>query len=527
MNPSSSASTWGDALLKAGGYSRDPNAFFQHFGPLGLTGLEGMMILTVLSVHYSPSARWPSRSAVAAMLGCSDRMVYKMIRSLCAKGYLAYSSDRNPTQGGAWDFSGLFQRLRALARLSPDTPEPACTSTEAVTSEPGGSRRQRTPEPAFRGLLNHGSPAPEPGCTSDRTCKEYSIKTQRQQDAGYAWAGEAASDDERPTASSSERPDRGLPDPDDRSTASSSERPDRGLPDPDDRSTASFSEGCYADQGRPALRPTLTMYPRAFSSEGRDVLKGAVSDALKTMYPRAFSSERRYADQGLPDPHDPALAWCRKLAVDSLHRTGWLTPDERAIARAMAIFLECREAGGYTEAQLLTYVPKAFEKKAQAGDPVRHLNYFRWKGSPHTHPIGELLMEDRCAAPVWCDTPEDGVTGLRGAEHLHRSAAFVWYSPPGEEQPGHGVWDSPVSRTVARMRQGEEGRHQIYERCCLIREAMPGDDRNGLKAEACRIVRERVGDMVRGDSEVFRRMVEATEIELLIGREASSVAAGG
>jgi len=120
------------ADLLDGGYTPVLNDLLSHLVELNLSPLEFTTIVVVLSFKKSIHWPFPSTKVIAQCIGVSEISIKRVVASLSAKGFL----ERKPTGKGRakiWDFSGLYERLRAFL---PEKPVVSVSSVIPSTKEP-------------------------------------------------------------------------------------------------------------------------------------------------------------------------------------------------------------------------------------------------------------------------------------------------------------------------------------------------------------------------------------------------------
>lgn len=160
-----------------------------------------------------------------------------------------------------------------------------------------------------------------------------------------------------------------------------------------------FSPGEKKSSPPPEKKSSPLELDSSFEVDLVEVDQKSPSLTLPTAASRPARSDRQtpHTSEDIPDPQNPALAWARTLAVESLAAIGHLTPTGHHVAQAMTIFWRCHTDGGWEVEDIVRLVPMFLTQKQTQGDPVRSLRIFDWRGRHTSHPVGQMLVEERGA----------------------------------------------------------------------------------------------------------------------------------
>lgn len=106
------AERWTERLA-ATGFTPIVSAFLQNYATLNppITVPEAMLIIHLVSYKWSAKAPHPAVKTIAALMGCSERYIRKLLQGLETAKYITRIERKGASN--EFDLSGLFQALEA------------------------------------------------------------------------------------------------------------------------------------------------------------------------------------------------------------------------------------------------------------------------------------------------------------------------------------------------------------------------------------------------------------------------------
>lgn len=105
------AERWTPVISKTG-FTMVPNIFLERFVELNITTSEAMLLILLVSFKWTKQAPFPSVQKLASQMGCSERNVRKLCKSLESVGYLKRISREGTSN--QFDLSGPFAKLEEV-----------------------------------------------------------------------------------------------------------------------------------------------------------------------------------------------------------------------------------------------------------------------------------------------------------------------------------------------------------------------------------------------------------------------------
>ena len=106
---------WTPALA-LDGFTPIPTAFLEHYGQLGITSSEAMLITHLMSHKWDEKNPFPRFARIAARMDISETATRGHARSLEKKGFL--HRIKRPGRSNEFDLTPLFERLEQAQELA-------------------------------------------------------------------------------------------------------------------------------------------------------------------------------------------------------------------------------------------------------------------------------------------------------------------------------------------------------------------------------------------------------------------------
>jgi DNA-binding MarR family transcriptional regulator len=102
---------WTPALV-LDGFTPIPAAFLEHYGPMGITSSEAMLIVHLMSHKWDEKNPFPTFGRIAARMRVSETAVRGHARNLEKKKFL--KRIKRPGRSNEFDLTPLFERLEKM-----------------------------------------------------------------------------------------------------------------------------------------------------------------------------------------------------------------------------------------------------------------------------------------------------------------------------------------------------------------------------------------------------------------------------